>query len=139
MTDTKKTRARGPFKVGDQLVVLMKYRKRDATGEDCVVTKVGRRWVTITIGRREERFDAQTMQLDGFGYSPPGEVYYSREQIRAEQARDRAWTAFHRAFSHAFVPASALTEEAIKQAATLLGIGDVFAEMLDRVREEFGA
>lgn len=66
------------------------YGQKKNTGEMVTITKIGRRWLTLSNGHRA---DATTLYADGGQYSAPGRCFISRESREIERARDSAWTA----------------------------------------------
>lgn len=68
--------------VGQVVVVvgLVRYTHWSAEGEEATITKVGRRWVTVTKANGvSDRFDAERGHLHYTVGSSPGQVYASRE------------------------------------------------------------
>lgn len=62
----------------------------------CVISKIGRRWISIIDGKApveldRGRFDAETRHLDGQGYSSPGRVYASLDQLEEDTEAGRLW------------------------------------------------
>jgi hypothetical protein len=65
---------------------------RDRQGlklEDAVIAKVGRKWVTVGEGWREQRFDFDGLSDRQWGH--PTRMWASREAFEAEQQRQDAW------------------------------------------------
>ena len=105
---------------GDTVWLVWNERRRGAPQES-VVSKVGRKWVYIYNGYY--RFDVDTWRVDGGGYSSPATIYESKEAWEKEARIENAWCQFAENVRNQYgtVPSGA-TEEAIEQAAKLLGI-----------------
>ena len=106
--------------VGDTVWLVWNDRRRGAP-RDAVVSKVARKWVYINECRY--RFDVDTWRVDGGGYSSPATIYESKETWEKEVSLENAWRQFSENVRNRYgtVPSGA-TEEAIEQAAKLLGI-----------------
>lgn len=61
------------------------------------VTKIGRRWITVEGGKR---FDADTLQIDGRGYSSPGRVYIDEADYRETTLLSKQWRSFRDALPY---------------------------------------
>lgn len=95
---------------------LPKERYRNA--QTVTVTKVGRKWLTLSNG---ERADKETLVLDQNHGSAP-KLYQSEAAWQKEMGHNRLWGAFRSQVertAHSRPPAS---EEAIRKAAALLGL-----------------
>lgn len=115
-------------KVGDVLHVETE-RWHDCRGP-CVVTKVGRVWLTIRHAgspyARACRVRRVGGALDGGEYMSPGTAWISREQFERHRRERRAWLEFSREVSRM---RGALLEDTLA-AAAILGIA------IDTEREE---
>ncbi len=89
------------FHVGQ--VVFVVYNKNRSGGGTCElsVTKIGRKWVTIGAGWREERFDPRTMMLDGKEYDSHGKVWLYKEEWERDSVDGKAWDEFRRNIPYA--------------------------------------
>ena len=76
------------FYIGQKLWFVPSSRHR--TEYEVTVTKIGRKWITIG----HDRFDADSMWLDGGRYSSPGRVWLTRTDWEARKARDALWNTF---------------------------------------------
>lgn len=87
--------------------VWVKPRDGGGLGKEpipCIISKIGRRWINIVDGRvginlDRGRFDAETQALDGNGYSSPGQVYASLDELEEETEAGRLWVELIRAAS----------------------------------------
>lgn len=61
--------------------------QREARIYEAQITAVGRKWITIG----HNRFNAETLLLDGGKYPSPGRVWASRSEFEAAQVRNQAW------------------------------------------------
>ena len=106
--------------VGDTVWLVWNERRRGAP-RDAVVSKVGRKWVYIDNGYY--RFDVDTWRVDGGKHMSPATIYESKETWEKEESLENAWRRFAENVRNQYgtVPSGA-TEEAIEQAAKLLGI-----------------
>lgn len=106
--------------VGDTVWLVCNDGRRGDPQEH-VVSKVGRKW--IYIDRCRYRFDVDTWRVDGGGYSSPATIYESKEAWEKKESLENAWRRFAENVRNQYgtVPSGA-TEEAIEQAAKLLGI-----------------
>ncbi len=87
------------------------------------IIAVGRKWVTIqpegTDGKwAQERFDCETLQLDGGGFSSRGRVYASKSEYMEATERQKEWSTLYRSLS-GHVPAH-LTLEDVRAIAAML-------------------
>ncbi len=94
--------------VGASIFVHDKFGGMSDTYQ-ATVTKVGRKWVEFqrSAGWRskDDRFDHETMRLDGGAMSWRGKVYLDEAQYMQEVETEKAWKAFvnrlpHRAPNH---------------------------------------
>ena len=106
--------------VGDTVWLVWNNRRRGDPQEH-VVSKVSRKWVYICDGYY--RFDVDTWRVDGGKYMSPATIYESKEAWEKEVSLENAWRRFAENVRNQYgtVPSGA-TEEAIEQAAKLLGI-----------------
>ena len=106
--------------VGDTVWLVWNNRRRGDPQEH-VVSKVSRKWVYICDGYY--RFDVDTWRVDGGKYMSPATIYESKETWEKEESLENAWRRFAENVRNQYgtVPSGA-TEEAIEQAAKLLGI-----------------
>ena len=104
------------WEVGMEVIAVIhrNYGDRGAQIYASKVTKIGRRWITFTHtnGRCEDRFDADTMMIDGSGYGSPGRVYPSMAEYEETLERNKLWADLNRRMSHH--PPEHLTLERIK-------------------------
>lgn len=90
-----------------------RYRAR----EYLTVTKVGRKWLTLSNG---ERADKVTLELeDGWN---TGRLYPSQEQYQAIQAAEDLWRAFRAVISQRWGVPKGIAEKDIRHVAGLLKI-----------------
>ena len=93
---TEREQERAGVREGDQLYYVPAYR-RDGSGYDIVVTKVGRKWAGFrrpsALSLRDEgRFDISTFAVDGGGFSSPGNIYRSEDDYREFLNMERRWS-----------------------------------------------
>ncbi len=107
------------FKVG-QRVYRLTYNNLSGNLHPDIVTKVGRKWISL---QNDRRFDAETLKMDGSntGYGP-GRVYLSAETYRDECALSQAWNEVRSLVAGSYSTPDGVTPEAINQALTLLGL-----------------
>lgn len=110
------------WEVGQE--VFVHYNARYHGGDyTAVITKVARKWVTIERAglclSAADRFDAETGDLDGKGYSSPGAVYPSEEVFRERTEAERLLGKIRRGHA-ALHPEVTLAD--VQQAARLLRI-----------------
>ena len=105
---------------GDTVWLVWNESRRGAP-QEAVVLMVSRKWVYIDNGYY--RFDVDTWRVDGGGYPSPATIYESKETREKEESIENAWRRFAENVRNQYgtVPSGA-TEEAIEQAAKLLGI-----------------
>jgi hypothetical protein len=80
------------YKVGQTLVYVPSEKRRGGP-EPVVVTKVARKWVSFKGDGRyahENRFDKDTGEADGAGYSSPGCIYLTMAEYQAKLDLDAA-------------------------------------------------
>lgn len=116
-----------PIKVGDRLFVVNKGYSGRFLERWATVTKIGRKWADLQFeGRasrhRADRFDMETMELDGGDFTSPGRVYRSKEEWRWEARDERLWKEFHDAIRHLYKKPANVNDVAIFKAAEALGI-----------------
>lgn len=99
------------FHVGQTLFYVSNRsssRRSQWVGEQCVVTGIGRKWVTAKPGGDSRyfsiRFDAKTMLADGGEYPSPGTFYLSEAAYLAEVETKSAWVAFRASLPHTAPP-----------------------------------
>lgn len=107
------------FYVGQVLwYVPFKGYGRGSPGE-VTVKSVGRKWVTLS---DNDRFDANTMLVDGRGYSSPGRLWLSKEEQEAHADLHNAWRAMRKHFDGLSYAPEGVTLNDIQQARKLLRI-----------------
>ena len=77
------------WKVGQTVTIVEARHGGGLKIENGVITKVGRKWITVGEGWREQRFD-----FDGFSdqdWSHRPRMWPSREAFEAEQERRASW------------------------------------------------
>lgn len=87
------------MKVGQEVFVVYgnRYGKREPRTSHETVTKVGRKWASFGFN---SRFDIETGQLDGGGYSSPGRAYIDEAEWQIDRNRDATWTEIYKLLSH---------------------------------------
>ena len=93
------------------------YSHRKNTGEMVAITKIGRRWLSLSNGFRA---DAETLYVDGGKYSAPGRCFLSRDAREAERARNAAWAALRNSMQ--YKAPDKVSAKDIAHAARLLGL-----------------
>lgn len=81
------------FHVGQKLTRVITLNQRgNPKVDEITVTKIGRRWVEFEpASMRINRFDAETMRLDGGDFSSAGQVYFSRDEYDQSTALFSEW------------------------------------------------
>lgn len=92
---------------------LSKCRLRDA---EFTVAKVGRKWIECSNG---DRFDKQTLQIDGGQYSSPGFAYLTKEAFYEKVELKQLWSALGYAIHYGGPPTN-VTPADIRSAAEVL-------------------
>jgi len=108
-------RATDDWPVGGQVFVVRDTYRHKA-GIYLTITKVGRKWVYL--GKEEyqqDRFDPETMELDGYGYSSPGKVYESEQDFEEQDEAHRVWGEFRQCLAR--TPPKGLTAARIREIA----------------------
>jgi hypothetical protein len=108
------------MKLVEGQIVYVRLNERHNAGRTVLVTKVGRKWVTLDNGRW--RVEVGGRFLDGERYGSPGEVFLSEDEYKAIAARDCAWSKLARAIERTRRPTDSVSLESIEQVMKLLGI-----------------
>lgn len=112
--------------VGASVFVHDKFGGRSAT-YSATVTKVGRKWVEFQreAGWRskDDRFDHDTMRLDGGAMGWRGKVYLDEAQYIQEAETEKAWTDFVRRLPHR-APSHMTLASIARAAEMILGSGE---------------
>ena len=96
-------------------------KKRQGNPREIVVSKVGRKWIYFDNGR--SRFDLETKRVDAGVYSSPATIYESKEVYDKEVSLRLLWQKFYLEVAGRYrAPIKGITEDAINQAAKLLGL-----------------
>lgn len=106
------------WEVGMEIVaVITCNHPKDTRIYTSVITKVGRRWITFTHtnGHGENRFDAETMQIDGAGYSSPGRVYPTMLDYEGTLEANEAWKELRQAMQ--WHPPKGMSADRIREIA----------------------
>lgn len=116
-----------PVIVGATFVRVVTNNSRSTSIDEVTVTKVGRKWASITKewnGRPYDagRFNKETGLLDGGGYSSPGRVYDDREAYDRQVRVEALWREFNRAVRDQYGVPNGVGEIEILKAADALGI-----------------
>lgn len=91
-------------------------------GGEAVVTNIGRKWAELNDGRYP-RINIETMEADGGKYSSPGRCWLSQLDYDMDTSRTHVWNIFvKRVRDQYYTPKSGITEQAIRDAASLLNI-----------------
>lgn len=107
-----------PIKPGDKLWFVPKDHWA-GPNRFVEVEKVGRKWGYFP---RNYRFDVNTLDVDGRGYSVPGHLYRDRDAWEARRRADYAWDRVTWHIRNRTGRKDGITEADIRQAAALLGI-----------------
>ena len=114
------TEVKKQLAVGDTLW-LVYNEKRRGNPREIVVSKVGRKWIYFDDGR--SRFDLETKRVDAGVYSSSATIYESKEVYDKEVSLCLLWQKLYRHMEGRYrAPIKGLTEDAINQAAKLLGL-----------------
>lgn len=105
------------LKVGDKLWAVGGY-----IGGELTVTKVGRKWGHWENGWVKNRFDLETGDVCGGGYSSPGAVYETEAHAKAHARRVGRWADFRRAVMDKHIAPEGIPAADIRRAADILGI-----------------
>ncbi len=101
-------------------VVWVASRQRWFSGRSAVVTKIGRKWITLDDGRW--RFDPATGRIDGGRHSCPGVVWPSKAHADAHADRQERWRAIAAAICNTYSMPAHLTDEDVATLAAILRI-----------------
>jgi hypothetical protein len=106
------------MKIGDSVF-------RSDSGREYEVLSVGRKWATFGVKSgvargRIGRFDLLTREIDGAGYSSPGIMFSSVEEMEEAKKADRVWRAVQSAIGQTYHRPKHLHSESILAAAALL-------------------
>ena len=83
---------------------------------EATITAIGRKWITFSRGPgREDRFNAETMNLDGKGYSSPGRVWQSKAEYEETLAINHAWQNLFFKFRNLHTRPDHITEQDIAE------------------------
>lgn len=118
------------MKVGDT-VVFYGDRTRSlntlsgaAPGCECVITAVGRKWITATYQHREFRFQKEAPHyVDAGGYSTPGRIYASVAEYEATTGLENAWHALRTEMHRTYAMPRGFTHAHLQTIRTLLNLG----------------
>ena len=95
--------------------------RRQGNPREIVVSKVGRKWIYFDDGR--SRFDLETKRVDAGVYSSSATIYESKEVYDKAVSLRLLWQKFYLEIEGRYrVPIKGITEDAINQAAKLLGL-----------------
>ena len=94
-----------------QKVVVVEYRGRDNEVSDSEITKIGRKWITVGIGWREQRFDFEGRGDRDFGHRPT--LWPDRAAYEAHVHLRARWSALRATVSASHLPPAHLTVEQI--------------------------
>jgi hypothetical protein len=112
------------FHEGQELFYVPERRSGESSA--VVVHKVGRKWVHIKWGYQmmcRSRFDPNTGECDGGGFSSPGRVYLSQEIYEREKKANSLWKLLRKAMLNSLHNRpNKLSGESIQHAANILGI-----------------
>ena len=103
------------MKVGD--ILLWVGRGNHVTMRDVTVTKVGRKWISLS---NHARIDKTSLIADGGEYMPPGRCYLSKSEYEAEIALSRAWQKFRMDIGSMYQIPKNATVEGIANARKIL-------------------
>lgn len=107
------------WKVGMTVHSVMTRNQRNGPKiSEVTITKIGRKWIYFGEGYQVDRFDAETCQIDGKGYSSPGKVYENLDKYLSETARDKSFQ--HLRFAIGYSPSIGVTSQDIVDACKLL-------------------
>lgn len=105
------------WKVGQDVVIVEARHNGEIKVEDGVISKVGRKWITVGEGWREQRFDFDGLSDRDWGHRP--RMWSSRKAFEAEQDRRASWREL---ISHtkSHYPPKNLSAEAIRAVIEVL-------------------
>ncbi len=106
----------GDLFVGNSLWWVSNYNAK--TQEAVTVTKVGRKWATLS---NRHRINVDTMAVDGGEYVPPGRCYSSRAAYEQEAMASAAWDALRRDIQDAKRPDHVTMDKIFLARALLFG------------------
>ena len=89
------------------------------------VIKTGRKWVVLSPnfnGVSLERFDAETLLIDGGTYASPGRVWESEADFEASVRDNKLWRDLRTYFDRHHSRPEGLSEEVMLEVAKLLGV-----------------
>jgi hypothetical protein len=102
------------WQVGMEVFVVRHGYTKNPQGRMETVTKVGRQWIYLA----RDRFDCDSLELDGAGYSSPGKVFLSEAEYIETTEISKAWTALVRSIS--YTPPKGITLDEISSVGKLL-------------------
>lgn len=82
---------------------------------EATITAIGRKWITFGNGRMTNRFNAETMKLDGKGYSSPGRVWPSKSEYDESTAINQSWSTLCNLFRNHHKKPDHITEQDIAE------------------------
>jgi hypothetical protein len=95
--------------------------RRHTSDRHVTVSKIGRRWVTLSDGNRFDRTSDNWRIVDGGGYSSPGRLWDSEQQFKDSQKVREILNAIEQRFRFGREYCNVTLEDAV-QAARLLGV-----------------
>lgn len=107
-------------KVGDTFWFV--GAQRFNTSGPVTVTKVGRKWCTLSNGHRFDKTDKYWRQVDGGEYSSPGTLYDSEQHYNDRVEFARLVSEIHQKTYGYRIELSSVTLADVRKAAELLGI-----------------
>ena len=114
------TEVKKQLAVGDTLWFVYNETRR-GNPREIVVSKVGRKWIYFDDGR--SRFDLETRRVDAGVYSSSATIYESKEVYDKAVSLRLLWQKFYLEIGGWYRdPMKGITEDAINQAAKLLGL-----------------
>jgi hypothetical protein len=100
---------------------LVLNEKRHTKDREVTISKIGRKWVTLSDGNRFDRTSENWRNVDGAGYSSPGRLWDSTEQYEEYSLVRQIIDAIQRRFRFGRDSENVSLENA-RQAARLLGL-----------------
>jgi len=117
------------FTIGQKLYFVSSNRSWNPShtiepGEEVEITKIGNKWVTISSGNPDYRFEKTdpSMTIDGRAFASPGKCYLTKEEYETKRRTQNLWLEFHRMLSNQFSCPPGTTLDNILKAAEILGV-----------------
>lgn len=103
--------------VGQKLWFHSRVSVRYRSSHEVTISKIGSRWATID----NDRISLETLEMDGGGYSSPGQCWISKEACDLAQETSAAWDRLRQSIDRTYSHPTSVTLEDIQQVRKQLG------------------